>query len=143
MESILPKTWDNKEELNDKQKLFVDLLFKNGGDVAKSLDEAGYKQGSRGYLIKRVADEIQEKAKVHLALHSAKAVNKLTQGLDFNGETPFIKTQIDAAQQVLDRTGLGKSEKVEHTGNVTHGVILLPDKDEPQIVDVTPNEGNG
>ena len=41
-----------KKELTEKQEIFLNKLFDNGGNIAKSVKEAGYSENSRKWLVK-------------------------------------------------------------------------------------------
>ena len=74
-------------------------------------------------------EEILERAEYSLALNSAKAVKGLVDSLDEDGKTPGVNIRMEAAKQILDRVGLVKKDKIEMTGQVAHGIFILPAKD--------------
>ena len=47
-----------KKELNEKQKVFVDALVTNGGNISSALQEAGYSESSRTHLMRTLSEEI-------------------------------------------------------------------------------------
>ena len=74
-------------------------------------------------------EEILERAEYSLALNSAKAVKGLVDALDEDGKTPGVNIRMEAAKQILDRVGLVKKDKIDITGQVAHGIFILPAKD--------------
>ena len=63
------------------------------------------------------------------AVNSAKAVKGLVDALDEDGKTPGVNIRMEAAKQILDRVGLVKKDKIDITGQVAHGIFILPAKD--------------
>ena len=137
-DNILPTPRDKKRELSEKQEKFLELLFDNGGDVPSAVTEAGYKIASKGWLVASLKDEILERAQTELAAHASKAVSTIhgTMGYDENAgySVNVAKLRLAAAQDVLDRSGVSKTERVQHEVRAIHGIVLLPNKDEMQDV---------
>ena len=119
-----------KRELTDKQKLFLESLVVNGGNVLQAVEEAGYSPGSRGWLVRSLKQEIVEHTRNHLIGSSMKAANRISEALDADGSIPSsqMDTRLKAANDILDRIGVSKRQEVEHTGEVMHGIVLLPAK---------------
>tara|TARA_R110000787_G_C13229361_1_gene427057 strand:- start:24 stop:428 length:405 start_codon:yes stop_codon:yes gene_type:complete len=128
-----------KKEHTEKQVKFLNALMGNGGDVLKAIDEAGYKHSSRGWLINTLKDEIISRTRVMLASSSVKAANRLVEGLDMNDDirANHMEIRLKAANEILDRVGIGKKQEISIQAEVLHGVVMLPAKQ--QIKDVTPN----
>ena len=76
-------------------------------------------------------NEIIELTRTHLAGASFKAANRLLEGLDADGTLPSsqMDTRLKAANDILDRVGISKRQEIEHTGEIVHGVVLLPSKE--------------
>jgi len=126
---MLPEKRQNKE-LSTQQKTFIDLLFGEAeGNPKKAGELAGYAPTSYPKVVKALKDEILERAEYSLALNSAKAVKGLVDSLDEDGKTPGVNIRMEAAKQILDRVGLVKKDKIEMTGQVAHGIFILPAKD--------------
>ena len=53
----------------------------------------------------------------------------MVNALDDDGTTPGANIRMEAAKQILDRTGLVKKEKIDITGKMAHGIFILPPKD--------------
>ena len=47
-----------KRELTEKQEIFLNKLFDNGGNITKSLKEAGYSENSRKWLVKSLKKKL-------------------------------------------------------------------------------------
>ena len=126
---MLPEKRQNKE-LSTQQKTFIDLLFGEAeGNPKKAGELAVYAPTSYPKVVKALKDEILERAEYSLALNSAKAVKGLVDSLDEDGKTPGVNIRMEAAKQILDRVGLVKKDKIEMTGQVAHGIFILPAKD--------------
>ena len=62
---------------------------------------------------------------------SVRAANRISEALDADGSIPSsqMDTRLKAANDILDRVGVSKRQEVEHTGEVMHGIVLLPAKE--------------
>ena len=122
---------EKNRTLTEKQRNFLGTLSSNGGDVTSALQDAGYYHTSRSNLIRSLREEIIEITRSQLVGSSIHAANRIVEGLDADGTIPSsqMDTRLKAAQDVLDRIGVSKRAEVEHTGTVTHGIILLPAKE--------------
>ena len=126
---MLPTKKETKE-LTEQQQKFIDALFGEAhGSPKKAGEIAGYSPFSYSKVVKSLKDEILERAEYSLAFNSAKAVKGLVNALDDDGTTPGANIRMEAAKQILDRTGLVKKEKIDITGKVAHGIFILPPKD--------------
>ena len=105
-------------KISEKEELFLQNLFSNGGFVVAAAENAGYTKGSAGYLRSKLSDEIIKRSKNLLASASVKATNKLISLID----SPQIE------RSLLNRVGLGKEETHNHNVQALHGVVLLPAK---------------
>ena len=142
MDNILATPREKKKELSEKQTVFLDALFANGGNVGAAVVDAGYKPSSKGWLVKSLKKEILERAEEELASHASKAVSTINGTMTYDPEDAghslgTAKLRFNAAQDVLDRSGVSKTERVQVEGRVVHGIVLLPNKDEMQ--DITPD----
>ena len=126
---MLPSKKENKE-LTEQQQKFINALFGEANGSPKRAGEiAGYSPFSYSKVVKSLKDEILERAEYSLAFNSAKAVKGLVNALDDDGTTPGANIRMEAAKQILDRTGLVKKEKIDITGKMAHGIFILPPKD--------------
>ena len=133
MQDILPS---RNKELTTKQETFLSALFNNGGQVMAAIETAGYSPDSRGWLMRTVKDEIIDRAKNQLAGSSVKAINRLSEGLDADGTIPSgqMDIRMKAASEILDRAGISKRQEVNVSGQVLHGVVMLPAKDKVKVI---------
>ena len=128
-DGMLP-TKKETRELTEQQQTFLTALFGEAeGSPKKAGEIAGYAQNSYPKVVKALKEEILERAEYSLALNSAKAVKGLVDALDEDGKTPGVNIRMEAAKQILDRVGLVKKDKIDITGQVAHGIFILPAKD--------------
>ena len=126
-----------KQPKTDQQKLFFKVLFETGNKV-KAASEAGYAKASMHRLCNEYSDFIKEQASGVVALAAIKAAEVLVDSLDFDGETtlPVAQFKVTSARDILDRQGLGKSERMDFgLEGVIQPVFILPVKDIPAEYD--------
>ena len=128
-------------ELTKKQSIFLDSLFDNGGNVVQAMDSAGYHVGSRSNLMHSVKHEIIERSRNQLAGSTVKSVNRLAEALDADGTIPNSQVEIrmKAANDILDRVGIAKKERLDINHNVTNSIFILPEK---KTIDLNVEEGD-
>ena len=114
-------------KLTEKQK-FLDVLFEEAnGNLSYARTLAGY---SNTYTVASIVgglkDEIIEATKTYMAQNAPAAAVAVVSG--FTDPTQLgIKDKLNAAKDLLDRSGLIKAEKIQvHS---TGGVMILPPKD--------------
>ena len=131
-----PFRTDPSRKLTEKQASFLDALFENGGKISEAMRTAGYNT-SRSKLMQSMREEIAARTKDYLAVNGVKAATRIVEGLDADGTTPLnqMDMRMKAAESILDRIGVSKKQTQEITGQVVHGVVLLPAKNE--LKDVT------
>ena len=114
-------------ELNERQQKFLEVLFEDaGGDVVTAEKLAGYSDTtSTTAIVKGLKEEILEATQMYMARNAPKAAIAMTGAL-FDPTELGIRDKMSAAKELLDRTGLVKTEKmqVEAAG----GVMLMPPK---------------
>jgi len=114
-------------ELTKRQQKFLDVLFDEaGGDVVTAKKLAGYSDNSNtSEVVKSMKDEIMEATQLYMSRNAPKAAMAMVGGL-YDPTELGIRDKMSAAKELLDRTGLVKTEKmqVEATG----GVVLMPPK---------------
>ncbi|MEK9917820.1 MAG: hypothetical protein VW496_00365 [Pelagibacteraceae bacterium] len=114
-------------ELNERQQKFLDLLFEDaGGDVVTAKKLAGYSDNTpTTSIVRSLKEEILEATQMYMARNAPKAAMAMTGAL-YDPTELGIKDKMQAAKELLDRSGLVKTEKmqVEATG----GVMLMPPK---------------
>jgi hypothetical protein len=114
-------------QLTEKQQMFLKVLFDGAaGDVVLAKHLAGYSEGtSTTDVVNGLKDEIMDATQTYMARNAPKAAVALAGGLIDPTELG-IRDKMSAAKELLDRTGLIKTEKiqVESSG----GVMLMPPK---------------
>ena len=129
MDSTILKT--PKKSLTDSQEKFLDALFGEAkGNPKKAGELAGYSEHSYPKVLRNLKSEIVSRAETYLATHSAKAATKMVDMLDEDGTTPQASIRLAAANQILDRVGIAKKEKLDVNVKALHGLFILPPKDE-------------
>ena len=113
--------------LTEKQQMFLNVLFEGAnGDVVAAKKLAGYSENTpTTEVIKGLKDEIMEATQLYMSRNAPKAAMAMVGGL-YDPTELGIRDKMAAAKELLDRTGLVKTEKlqVEATG----GVMLMPPK---------------
>tara|TARA_R110000787_G_scaffold101696_5_gene207303 strand:+ start:741 stop:1130 length:390 start_codon:yes stop_codon:yes gene_type:complete len=122
----------NKKELTDKQKDFLGHLVEVGGDPKKAAELAGY-AGNHWQVTKSLKTEIIDLASNILAQSAPQAALKLTEVMNSNQPVPQANIRLQAAQTILDRIGLGKTDRLDVSHTVQGGVFILPAKEEVVI----------
>jgi len=120
----LPST---KRNLTEKQEDFLNNLIETQGDLKLSAELAGY-SGNHYQVIKSLRHEIVDLASNILAKEAPKAAFKLIEVMDSNESIPQANTKLQAAQTILDRVGISKTERLKVDHNVTGGIFILPEK---------------
>jgi len=114
-------------ELTERQQKFLAVLFDEaGGDVVAAKKLAGYAEtSSTTEIVKSMKDEILEATQLFMSRNAPKAAMAMVGGL-YDPTELGIRDKMSAAKELLDRTGLVKTEKmqVEAKG----GVMLMPAK---------------
>jgi|TARA_R110000796_G_C14510064_1_gene429796 hypothetical protein len=134
-----------KKRLTDKQESFLTALFSNRGNISAALEEAGYSPNSRRDVLASLKDEIQERTRLMLNGAAVEAAQNIvdTMNLGNNIDVPVNRLELryKAAGDVLDRVGITKRQQMEISGDIRHGIVLLPGK--KPMVDVTPQNTDG
>ena len=114
-------------QLTENQQRFLEVLFDEaGGDVVAAKKLAGYSEASStGAIVESLKDEIADKTRTYFARTAPKAAMAMVGAL-YDPTELGIRDKMQAAKELLDRTGLVKTEKmqVEAKG----GVMLMPPK---------------
>ena len=115
-------------QYTENQLKFLEVLFDEAnGDVATAKKLAGYAEGSSTTnIVKSLKEEILEATQTYMARNAPKAAVAITSSLDDPTQLG-IRDRMSAARELLDRTGLIKTEKVQV--ETTGGVMLMPPKD--------------
>ena len=116
------------KELTVKQKDFLDYLVETGGDPKKAAELAGYAANGHWQVVKALKTEIIELASNILAQSAPQAAMKLVEVMHSDQPIPQANMRLQAAQTILDRTGLGKQERLDVNNNMKGGLFILPAK---------------
>jgi len=123
-------------QLTAKQQVFLNVLFDEAaGSVTLAKKIAGYSDStSTSEIVKGLKEEILEATQLYMARNAPQAAVAMAGALMDPTELG-IRDKMSAAKELLDRTGLVKTEKmqVEASG----GVMLMPPK---AIVEEEDNE---
>ena len=115
------------KELTEKQQKFLDVLFDEAnGDVTQAKLLAGYAPtSSTSDIVRGIKEEVLEATQRFMARNAPRAAVAMVSGINDPTELG-MREKMTAAKELLDRTGLVKTEKmqVESTG----GVMLMPVK---------------
>ena len=114
-------------QLTEKQQAFMSVLFEEAnGDVVVAKRLAGYSDNTPSTVVtEALKDEIFEATKLYMSRIGPKAAVAYASALDDPTQLG-VKEKMMAAGQILDRSGLVKTERVsvESTG----GLFILPPK---------------
>ena len=114
-------------QLTEKQQKFLSVLFDEAqGDLVQAKKLAGYGDNTNvGDILPSIKEEVLEATQMYLARNAPKAAMSMVGAL-YDPTELGIRDKMAAAKELLDRTGLVKTEKmqVESTG----GVMLMPVK---------------
>ena len=121
------------KELTIKQQSFLDHLVSCNGDTKRAAELAGYAEGSYTSVVKALKTEIIELAENILAQNAPKASLKLVEVMDSTSPIPQANVRLQAAQTLLDRVGLAKTDKLDVNLQSSNGLFILPAKQEVVI----------
>ena len=114
-------------QLTEKQQKFLDVLFDGAnGDIGEAIKLAGYAKGvSPSQVTTGLKEEILEATQMYIARNAPKAAMAVVNGL-YDPTELGIRDKMSAAKELLDRSGLIKTEKVQV--EASGGVMLMPKK---------------
>ena len=122
--SYLP---EKKRNLTEKQEAFLNNLVETGGDFKKSAELAGY-SGNHYQILKSLKNEVVDIASDVLAREAPTAAFKLIEIMKSDKPVPQANNKLQAAQTILDRAGVVKTDKLDVNHNVSGGIFILPEK---------------
>jgi phage terminase small subunit len=125
-------------KLTEKQENFLNNLVETKGDLKLSAELAGY-SGNHYQVIQALRQEIVDLASNVLAREAPRAAFKLIEVMSSADAMPQANIKLQAAQTILDRVGVSKTEKVDVNHNVTGGIFILPEK---QAIDIVAEDGD-
>ena len=126
MNSIIPTT-QQARQLTEKQQLVLDNLIETEVNAKAAAELAGY-SGGHYQVLKSLKNEVLELTKDVLAHNAPKAAFKLLEIMNSDKPIPQASNKLVAAQSLLDRVGVSKSEKLDINMQASSGIFILPDK---------------
>jgi len=113
--------------LTEKQQAFLDHLVETGGDFKKSAELAGY-SGNHYQVLKSLKEEVVDLASDVLAREAPTAAFKIIEVMKSNKPVPQANNKLQAAQTILDRVGVSKTDRIDVNHNTGGGILILPEK---------------
>ena len=90
-------------------------------------------------ILKALKNEVVDLASDVLAREAPTAAFKLIEVMKSDKPVPQANNKLQAAQTILDRAGVVKTDKVDVNHNVSGGIFILPEK---QTIDITAEDGD-
>ena len=114
-------------ELTERQQKFLAVLFDEaGGDIVTAKKLAGYSDAtSSTEVVNSLKEEILDATQTYMARNAPKAAMAMVSAL-YDPTELGIRDKMAAAKELLDRTGLVKTEKVQVEAK--GGVMLMTPK---------------
>jgi len=120
-------------QLTTKQENFLNNLIETKGDLKLSAELAGY-SGNHYQVIQSLKKEIVDLATNVLAREAPRAAFKLVEVMSSTDAIPQANIKLQAAQTILDRVGVSKTERIDVNHNVSGGIFILPEKETINLV---------
>ena len=124
-----------KKELTTKQTIFLENLISCNGNARQAAELAGYAEGSYTAVVKGLRSEILEMTQGILASSAPQAALKLISIMNSDEPIPQANIRLQAAQTLLDRVGISKTDKIDITVESNNGIFILPAKNKTIIED--------
>ncbi len=112
---------------NDKQKQFLELLA-SGYTVADATKEVEYAKAYGYELASKYKEYLLDRIEQQLVLHAGKAAKVITDGLSSDGTNMHEKVHTMNANNILDRVGLVKKDRLDITVDSSSGLVIIPSK---------------
>ena len=113
--------------LTEKQQAFLYNLVETGGDFKKLAELAGY-SGNHYQVLKSLKEEVVDLASDVLAREAPTAAFKIIEVMKSNKPVPQANNKLQAAQTILDRVGVSKTDRIDVNHNTGGGIFILPEK---------------
>tara|TARA_S200002703_G_C3727788_1_gene223653 strand:- start:338 stop:727 length:390 start_codon:yes stop_codon:yes gene_type:complete len=121
------------KQLTTKQEIFLDNLIDCEGDAKKAAELAGYAPNSHFQVVKSLKTEILDRTESILAQSAPKAALKITDIMNSTQPIPQANIRMQAAQTILDRVGIAKTDRIDLKIEAPTGLFILPAKKETVI----------
>ena len=123
----------SERKLTEKQQSFLNNLIETKGDLKLSAELAGY-SGNHYQVLKSLKEEVVDLAQNVLAREAPKAAFKLVEVMTSDNSIPQANVKLQAAQTILDRVGVSKTDRIDVNHNTGGGIFILPEK---KAIDIT------
>lgn len=130
--------------LTEKQQSFLNHLVETGGDFKKSAELAGY-SGNHYQVLRSLREEVVDLASDVLAREAPTAAFKIIEVMKSDKPVPQANNKLQAAQTILDRVGVSKTDRIDVNHTASNGIFILPEKKainvpEADYVELQPEE---
>ena len=126
-------TEKKERTLTEKQESFLGHLVETQGDFKKSAELAGY-SGNHYQVLQSLKEEVVDLASNVLAREAPLAAFKIIEVMRSDKPIPQANYKLQAAQTILDRVGVSKTDRLEVNHNAGGGIFILPEKKAIDIV---------
>ena len=116
-----------------KQETFLKNLVDCNFDPQLAGEKAGYVSTSIPSVVKSLRTEILDLTESILAQSAPKAALKIVNIMDSSQPIPQANIKMQAAQTILDRVGISKTERLDVKIESPTGLFILPAKNETII----------
>ena len=123
----------SERKLTEKQQSFLNNLIETKGDLKLSAELAGY-SGNHYQVLKSLKEEVVDLAQNVLAREAPTAAFKIIEVLKSDKPIPQANYKLQAAQTILDRVGVSKTDRIDVNHNTGGGIFILPEK---KAIDIT------
>ena len=123
----------SQRKLTDKQQSFLNNLIETKGDLKLSAELAGY-SGNHYQVLQSLKEEVVDLAQNVLAREAPTAAFKIIEVLKSDRPIPQANYKLQAAQTILDRVGVSKTDRIDVNHNTGGGIFILPEK---KAIDIT------
>ena len=132
-------TENNKDRtITEKQESFLGHLVETQGDFKKSAELAGY-SGNHYQVLQSLKEEVVDLASNVLAREAPLAAFKIIEVMRSDKPIPQANYKLQAAQTILDRVGVSKTDRLEVNHNAGGGIFILPEK---KAIDIVAEDGD-
>ena len=121
-----------KKELTDRQEVFLDCLFDEAnGNLREAMRIAGYSANTKtSSVLRTLQDQIIDRTQMYLAANGPMAAMAMT-GVLTDPTALGNRDRISAAREILDRTGIVKTERITVQAEPA-SMIMFPPKAKPK-----------
>ena len=124
--------------LTEKQESFLGHLVETQGDFKKSAELAGY-SGNHYQVLQSLKEEVVDLASNVLAREAPLAAFKIIEVMRSDKPIPQANYKLQAAQTILDRVGVAKTDRLEVNHSAGGGIFILPEK---KAIDIVAEDGD-